>query len=180
MNAKGVILILLCAVVLIFASYFYSISQVSVESVSVDSLSDVDLSGFTLEGDVLVHNGGFLPVGVDGIDYKVVIRNSTLSQGSVKGGWIMPGQKANYSFSSRIEWVPTGEALLSLLIDDKTYATIQGNITLSLLGMDFSIPFEKNFDIKEYLIQFATKKAEKYLGKGLVEAGKKIVQGFFG
>ena len=161
--------------ILLVGLYIYSLSKVEIQKISVTALQEISLSGFTLAGDVMLYNGGILPVGVDYIEYEVILEksNNQLAIGRIDGKIIPPKQTIDFSISNKINWVPTLEVALSLITPAKTQAVIKGKIHLNII--DFKIPFETKVDLEPYIKQFVKKKFDETVDK--IKAG---LNKFFG
>jgi hypothetical protein len=175
--------------------YFYSLSQVSVRQVNINGLSDVGLRGFTVTGNIDVHNGGILPVYVDEINYDVILEesNEKLTQGHIKGGWILPNQVEPYYFSNKINWKPAASVVVRMMRPGgNTYALIKGELSVADFSIvEFKVPFEKRFDIEVHIRQFVVntikektrevvtnvKDTTDDLIEGAKNAGSKIIEG---
>ena len=131
-------------------------------------MQDISFSGFTLGGNIELFNGGILPLGVDHINYRVILENSgnELASSYIDGKIISPQQTENFPFSTKINWVPTSELAWGLITPGETYAKIEGRISLADLKIiDFKIPFEKRVNLELYIRQFAKKKIEQAVDK---------------
>lgn len=148
--------------------YVYSLSQVTVKNVSVDDLEDLSFSGFTVGGDIDVYNGGLLPVGVNHIEYRVVLESSNreLANGIIRGKTIYPKETVAFRFSNVINWIPTSEVAKGLISSGNTYARIEGTVYVAdLKFIDFKVPFETRINLDYYIEAFVKKKMEEVVEK---------------
>ena len=75
---KGLILFAVVVTLILGASYVYTLSKIELRSVNVNNLQDISLSGFTLGGNIMLYNGGIIPVGINHISYEVALENMEL------------------------------------------------------------------------------------------------------
>jgi len=165
----SIIVIIILAVVL--SLYVYSLYHIKIEDVQVNALQDVSLSGFTVGGNISVHNGGLLPVGVDKIEYSIVLEDSgnELASGIINGSFVMPAKTAEFPFLNSIKWVPTAEIAVNMLTGGNTYVRISGEVTvIDWSFIEIKLPFEKRMDLKPYVMQFAKQKVQE-IASGSVE-----------
>lgn len=169
MGAPKKILISIFVILIIFGGlYVYSLSQVEIKRVMVNDLQDISLSGFRLGGYIELYNGGLILVGVDHIQYRVLLESSSneLASGDINGKLIPPRQTTNFPFSNKINWVPTSEVAWGLITPGQTYAKVEGMIYVADLGViEFKIPFETRVDLEQYIRQFAKRKIEEAVDK---------------
>lgn len=164
MKVWKIALIAVIALAVIISLYIHAVYNVKLENVQVNDLQDVSLKGFVVGGDISVHNGGLLPVGVDKIDYQIILEDSgkELANGAVKGTLIMPQKTANFSFSNSINWVPTAEIAVNMVTGGNTYVKISGEVTvIDWSFLVIKLPFEKTVDLKPYITQFAKQKVRE-------------------
>ena len=169
----SIIVIIILAVVL--SLYVYSLYHIKIEDVQVNALQDVSLSGFTVGGNISVHNGGLLPVGVDKIEYSIVLEDSgnELASGIINGSFVMPAKTAEFPFLNSIKWVPTAEIAVNMLTGGNTYVKITGDATVI---SDIKLPFEKRIDLKPYITQFAKQKVQEIVSGNINETAQKVVE----
>lgn len=168
------LLVLIIWIFLLFGGiYVYSLSKVEVRSINFNNLGDISLSGFTLNGYVEVYNGGLIPIGIDHIQYDVILEKTgdRLANGYVQGATISPGKIEQFHITNRINWIPTAEMAVDLLNPGGTYIKISGNVYIvNLQIIEFKMPFQQRFDIKQYISQFITNTVQQ-----VVDTGKKII-----
>lgn|SRR3989338_1123045 len=159
-----VVLVLFVLVTALVGAYVYTLSKVEVRQVSFNSLESIDLTGFTLSGYVEVYNGGILPIGVDYIEYDIILEdsNAVLSSGQIEGDLVSPQQTKKFGLNQRVNWVPTAEVALRLVTPGETYAIVRGVVHVADLGfVEFKVPFETKFDLEVYLKQFIKSKVQE-------------------
>lgn len=155
--------VLFACLVIYGGLYVYSLYQVEVSDLRVGSIQDISLSGFTLGGELDVYNGGLIGVEISKIDYSLVLDETgdSLASGSVQGGKISAKKTASFSFSNKIDWVPTAELAKNLIKSGKTYATLSGIVYMDLGIVDIKKPFrEEKIDLEEYVRQFIIAEVE--------------------
>ncbi len=158
---------------LIGGIYVYSLSKVEIRSINFNSLEDISMSGFTLNGYVEVYNGGLIPVGIDHVQYDVILEKTgnKLANGYIQGATISPGAVARFPIKNRINWVPTAEMAVDLLNPGDTYIKISGTVYIANLQIiEFKIPFQQRINIEQYIRQFITNAIQQ-----VVDTGKNIV-----
>ncbi len=158
---KVLILFVVFGALLLGVSYVYTLSKIELKSVNINSLQDISLSGFTLGGNIMLYNGGIMPVGINHISYEVQLEKygTVLTEGYIQGEVISPGQTVSFPFSNKINWVPTAELAFSLIMPGETYATVSGTIYIADLKIiDFKVPFQARINLGEYIKQFAVQK----------------------
>lgn len=166
--ATRILISIFVILIILGGLYVYSLSQVKIQGVTINDLQDISVSGFTLGGDIVLYNGGILPVGVDHISYDVILEDSgnKLANGNIDGKLISPKQTTNFPFSNKINWVPTSEVAWGLITPGRTYAKVKGIIYVAdLKVIDFKIPFEVRLDLEQYIRQFAQRKIEEAIDK---------------
>lgn len=169
-------LILIIGIVILFGGiYIYSLSKIEVRSINFNNLKDISLSGFTLSGYVEVYNGGLIPVGIDHIQYDVILEKTgnRLANGYIQGATISPGTTARFPATNRIDWTPTAEMAIDLLNPGDTYIKVSGNVYVANLQfIEFKIPFQQRINIEQYIRQFIVDTVRQ-----TVDTGIKIVAG---
>ena len=158
--------------------YMYSASKVVIKQVYIGDLSDVSFQGATLNGDIEIFNGGFIPVSIEKISYKVSHADSSepLVSGEILGGEIPAGKAVNYSISNGIKWAPTADLALKLITNEKTTAKIEGEVVLAKFWfMDVSLPFEKEIDLTNYLNQIIKEQVEGGIPSDLIKEASKLL-----
>jgi len=172
MGLIGKILLAIILIVVGFLAYnglhAYSLSKVDVIDVRINSLDNVNSKGFTLGGEIDVFNGGMVKADISKITYTIILdeTKTQLASGLIDGRKISSKETANFSFSSRISWTPTGELASDLLEPGNSYATLSGNVYLADLGfIELKVPFEKKIDLHEYIEQFVNDKIAETLGE---------------
>ncbi len=169
-------------IAVIISLYIHALHNISIEDIQVNDLQDVSLKGFVFGGNIFVHNGGFLPVGIDKIEYNVVLEDSgkELANGIVNGTLVMPQKTASFPFSNSIKWVPTAEIAWNLINRGNTYVKVTGTLTvIDWSFLEINIPFEKRVDLKPYIIQFAKQKiqqAAENLPQAINQTAQRVVQ----
>lgn len=127
--------------------YFYSLSKIEIRSINFNKLQDINSSD--IRGNVEVHNGGIIPVGIDRITYDIILEadGSQLAQGYIQGTTISPGSTTNYPISSKITWIPSEELAKNLIARENTYARVSGTV-------NHKISFQTIIDVGQYIKQF--------------------------
>ena len=152
--AKYAIIILVVAAALA-AMFLYSIRDVKVVGASIDEIKDLSISGFSLGGRVRVYNGGFLPIRVDRITYNVTLGEvkGVLGKGALTGGTVNAKQTKDFVFDVNVEWVPSIDTAIELLLANKTYADVRGIVhVLEYKGLvKLKIPFSARVNLKGYI-----------------------------
>ncbi|MFO8015479.1 MAG: LEA type 2 family protein [Candidatus Woesearchaeota archaeon] len=168
---QKILLISACSAILLImiylGAYAHSISKIEVAGANFEDFEDINLDGFTLNWNIELYNGGVVPVRMEGITYEIALENSSriIGTGSVDGNRIPPGRSVRFPVSSRIDWVPSQRLILKLFQEGDTYAVVKGTVHVADLGLaGFNVHFEEKVDIEQYLKQFATAKAEEFLG----------------
>lgn len=174
MNNITKLLILAIGTVLILGGiYIYSLSKIEVRSINFNNLEDASLSGFTLNGYIEVYNGGLIPVGIDHVQYDVILEKTgnMLANGYVQGTTISPGTIVRFPTTNRIDWTPTAEMAVDLLNPGDTYILISGNVYVANLQfIEFKLPFQQRVNIEQYIRQFIANAVRQ-----VVDTGKKII-----
>lgn len=161
-------------ILLIVVGYLYSVQKMEITSVEIYKL-EIDSTGMTMQGHLDVANRGLLPIDVESVKYQIYADGTEIGHGSAKGAYVMPGKTEKFSLKSKIQWKPTAETALQMLQPGRTDATINGTVTLDVLAFETELPFEKKFDIEEYIRQFVQEQVP-----GLIEKGMQIVKGILG
>jgi len=182
MKAWKISLIVVIVLVVVVSLYVHSLYNVKIEDVQVNDLQDVSLKGFVVGGNIFVHNGGLLPVGVDKIEYTIVLEDSgkELANGIVNSTLVMPQKTASFPFSNSINWVPTAEIAVNMITGGNTYVKISGEVTvIDLSFAEIKLPFEQRIDLKPYITQFAKQKVQEIVqtvSGNISETAQKVVK----
>lgn len=181
----GIIFFVLLGALLFAGLHVYSLSEIEIKAVGVNQLQDISLSGFSLGGDIDVHNGGLLTIGVNHITYEVILESSgkQLASGLIEGKPVPPKETVSFPFSNKINWVPTAEVAWNLLTPGKTYAKISGSVSVIDLGfVEFKLRFEERVDLEPYIKQFAkqpevdkVKDTVSKIGEGIKSITGKVI-----
>ncbi len=179
--------VLFACLVIYGGLYVYSLYHVEILDVSISNLGNTSQSGFTVEGEILLRNGGLLGVEISSINYSLILdkTGTELASGMIEGSVLAAKKNASFSFSEEVEWVPTAELAQELLTSKEVNATLSGKVYLSdfrLFG--FNIPFEEKIDLGPYVRQFlkdkaeeAAEKAAEKIGGGLGDLAGKVISG---
>ncbi len=174
MGSTTKLFVLIIGIIVIFGGlYVYSLSKIEVRSVNFNNIGDIGSSGFTLNGYVEVYNGGLIPVGIDYIQYNVVLEKTRniLVDGHIQGNTISPGATVKFPVTNRINWVPTTEMAMDLLNPGDTYIIVSGNVNVANLQIiEFKIPFQQRINIEQYIRQFVTNVVQQ-----AIDTGTKII-----
>lgn len=155
-------------------AYYYSLQQVEFHDVRISQVRMKGLTAFTLEGEVDVHNGGFLRFNVKNITYEIIMERSgsRLTSGVVQGGHLGVGETRAFPFENDINILASGEAIIAFLNSDNAFVRIKGIITLA---NDIRIPFEKREDMGPYMEDFTKDNVDSLTGVDTVEMAKGII-----
>lgn len=170
------LLVLIIGILLLFGGiYVYSLSKIEVRSINLNNIGDISLSGFTLNGHVDVYNGGLIPVGIDHVQYDVILEKTgdRLASGYIQGTIISPGTTVQLPITNKIDWTPTVEMAVDLLNQGDTYIKVSGNVYVANLQIiEFKIPFQQRINIEQYIRQFIVSTVQQ-----VVDTGVKIIAG---
>ncbi|MBN2112237.1 hypothetical protein JW707_04010 [Candidatus Woesearchaeota archaeon] len=161
---------------------FYSAKDVSVVSAGVTSVSELSIDGVTLKGYVDVHNGGFLPAGVKNITYTVELEEmeNVIGRGVLEGGIVKPKETGRFPYSIRIEWVPSIQTALDLLLSKHTFAKVEGVVNVaSIKVVRVELPFSAKVNLEGYIEQFVVGSPE-FIPEGIASDLPGIIEGVVG
>ena len=158
---KNLILFIAAGIVIIIAVaglFAYSAKDVEIVSADISTIKDLSFTGVTIEGEIEVHNGGFLPVIVDMITYSVVMEDieGVVGEGNITGKTVMPGENEMFPVVIRLEWVPSLETALELITSNSTYAEVAGIVHIAELKgfIKLELPFTARVNLQGYVEQF--------------------------
>jgi len=158
---KKLILFIVAAIVIMIAVaglFAYSARNVEVVSADISTVKDFSFTGVTIEGDIEIYNGGFMPVIVDKITYNVMLEevDGVIGDGEITGGMVMPHENGTFPIVIRLEWVPSIETAIDLITSDKTYAEVVGIVHIAELKgfIKLELPFTARVNLKGYVDQF--------------------------
>lgn len=158
---KNLILFIAAGIVILVAVaglFAYSAKDVEVVSADISTIKDLSFTGVTIEGDIEVYNGGFLPVIVDMITYTVMLENveGIVGEGNITGGTVMPGENGVFPVVIRLEWIPSLETALELITSEKTFAEVSGIVHIAELKgfIKLELPFTARVNLQGYVEQF--------------------------
>jgi len=170
--------ILLLIIIIIISLYIHTLTRVELKDVTINPPTNISEQGFTLGGNIDLYNGGMLPVNIKGINYTVTLEFSgaTLLSGTIEGKKLVVKNITSFPFSNQIQWQPSIELAIRLLVPGGTYARIQGTISVVELGpINFNIPFEQRIDLEQYVQQFVQQQDTEELLKEKIEGAVKQV-----
>jgi len=159
-------------VLALFAGAYYAIQdvkQITVEGVEVSGLRSISLRSFTIEGNIYVNNPSMFNIPVERFDYYIVLEdtNEVISSGELPDVELNKESLNTVEFTHIVEWMPTIDLAFRLVQQEQVNVIVKGNFEINFLGINKTIPFERKFDIRDYLVQFANEK--------LQEAKEKVV-----
>lgn len=154
-------LIILVVLGAVAGALFYlgkDLKNASLEDFELNNIKDISTDSFVVDGKFSVSNPSQLSVPVKSIEYDIVLKKTdeVISSGSIPGFNLNKEEVTDIPFSQEIKWVPSAKLALDLLTEDEVYATVKGKIRINLPKVqEYELPFSKDFDIKDYVNQFA-------------------------
>src|SRR6056297_1015855 len=133
-------IIIIAVIVFVLGLVGFSAMNISVEEFVPETISDINTQGMTIEGDLIIDNGGLVPLYVSYVDYEVVFGSQTVATGRVDGGLIMLGENS-LPISMNVDWESSVLAGISSLFGNSERTII---FEPSVLGISHELSHDLN------------------------------------
>ena len=144
----GVAVILVLAAGGFFGAYFYTLSQTQLAKVNLERIDDLSLDGFTFRGNMIIRNGGIVPVTIKNMTYDVLLQDRKIGSGIIDGEVIEPKSNMTFTFESKVELGLDADMLLQLAGQKEVFAGLNGTVTIEDYPFArLAVPFEQKVNV---------------------------------
>ncbi|MBS3080467.1 LEA type 2 family protein [Candidatus Pacearchaeota archaeon] len=166
---KYLFITLIVGVAILGIAVFYlkDVRDISIKKFEVNSIkSDMQ---YTIQGEITVDNPSKITIPVESVTYDIFLKETEekISSGEIPSFELKKQQTSIVPFYQEIEWNPNIETAKNLLLEEKTYVIIKGEIKIKKI-ISITIPFEKEIDLRQYLVDYLNQNIDNEL-KEIVE-----------
>lgn len=140
--------------VLIIGLHIHSSMNIEIKSISLQKVIDADLEGITLEGEIIVSHGGFIPLPLDDVEYELrsLGQDKILARGHVKGKTLSPLSEKNLTFRTKIFWVQAGNVFQEAIVTGNMPVKVNADAKIVSFGSNSLVTeYEDVIDIYPYV-----------------------------